>query len=116
MQLFQSAELCFEMHYEIEPCWCLIFIHRHSPSQADVTVFEGLGKAPNPQFAHAHRWYSHISSFGEAKSKFPSAKSGPPPKVEAKEEEDDDDEVDLFGSDDDEEEVCYFFISVIFVL
>ena len=85
----------------------LTILYRHSPSQADVAVFEGLGKAPNSQFAHAHRWYSHISSFGAAKSKFPGAKAAPPPKVEVKEE--DDDEVDLFGSSDDEEEVCYFY-------
>ena len=73
-----------------------------------MAVFEGLGRAPNPQFAHALRWYSHISSFGAGRSKFPGSKPASPPKVEVKEEEEDDDEVDLFGSDDDEEEVCYF--------
>ncbi|XP_045122775.1 elongation factor 1-beta-like [Portunus trituberculatus] len=79
------------------------YVEGYSPSQADVAVFEGLDRAPNPQFAHALRWYTHITSFGEARSKFPGSKPAAPAKVEAKAEEDDD-EVDLFGSDDDEEE------------
>lgn len=82
-------------------------LHRHSPSQADVAVFEGLGKAPKPQFNHARRWYSHISSFGEARAKFPGAKTSSPIKAEPKpaQNDDDDDDVDLFGSSDEEEEV-----------
>jgi len=35
----------------------------YAPSQADVSVFESLGVEPASQFAHAVRWFNHISSF-----------------------------------------------------
>merc|ERR1712008_641251 len=50
----------------------------------DVTTFNGLGKAPANSFAHALRWYNHISSFGAEKSKFPvgTGKISAPAKME----------------------------------
>nr|XP_045584929.1 elongation factor 1-beta'-like [Procambarus clarkii] len=80
------------------------------PSQADVSVYESIGKAPAVKFAHALRWFNHIASFGAEKSKFPGVKveyssaAAPAAAPAPAEEEDDDEEVDLFGSDDDEEE------------
>merc|ERR1712106_405483 len=72
--------------------------------QGDVTTFNGLGKAPANSFAHALRWYNHISSFGAEKSKFPvgTGKISAPAKMEV--DDDDEDDVDLFGSDDEEED------------
>ncbi|XP_042213094.1 elongation factor 1-beta-like [Homarus americanus] len=82
------------------------YIEGFSPSQADVSVFEGIGKAPAEKFAHALRWYKHITSFGNEKSKFPGVKkpltNAPAPAND--DDNDDDEDVDLFGSDDDEEE------------
>lgn len=80
------------------------YSNRFSPSQADVTVFEGLGSAPSAKFSHALRWYTHISSFGAEKSKFPGQK-GSPIKTSAPApaaDDDDDDDVDLFGSDSED--------------
>jgi len=81
------------------------YIDGYVPTQGDVTVFNGLGKAPANSFAHALRWYNQISSYGSEKSKFP-AGSGKintsPAKMEV--DDDDDDDVDLFGSDDEEED------------
>lgn len=74
------------------------------PSQADVTTFEALGKAPSSSHPHALRWYNHIKSFGAEKSKFPGAKAAPAASKPAA-ADDDDDDVDLFGSDED---VCLF--------
>lgn len=81
----------------------LSHIFRYEPSQADVTTFKALGKAPASSHPHALRWYNHINSFGSETSKFPSASSAAPvadsKPVPA---DDDDDDVDLFGSDDEE--------------
>lgn len=74
---------------------------RYQPSQADVTTFQALGKAPSSSFPHALRWYNHIKSFGSESSKFPGTKSAAPASKPAP-ADDDDDDVDLFGSDDEE--------------
>ena len=75
--------------------------YRYEPSQADVTTFQALGKAPASSFPHALRWYNHIKSFGSETSKFPGAKSAAAAPA-SKPADDDDDDVDLFGSDDEE--------------
>lgn len=36
-------------------------LSRYSPSQADLLVFEAIGKAP--VLVHVQRWYRHIASF-----------------------------------------------------
>lgn len=83
------------------------FLPSYAPTQADVSVYENIGKPPAEKFAHALRWYNHITSFGAEKSKFPGAKKPISNNLApVADEDDDDDEVDLFGSDDDEEEVC----------
>jgi hypothetical protein len=76
-------------------------VYRYEPSQADVTTFQALGKAPASSFPHALRWYNHIKSFGSETSKFPGAKSAAAAPA-SKPADDDDDDVDLFGSDDEE--------------
>ncbi|MCL4121978.1 UNVERIFIED_CONTAM: hypothetical protein GTU68_058656, partial [Idotea baltica] len=81
------------------------FLLRFTPSQADTSVFESLGKAPNSSFAHSLRWYNLIASYGKEISKFPGvkkdlSKSAPAPAAPAA--DDDDDDVDLFGSDEEE--------------
>ena len=78
------------------------FLNRYEPSQADVTPFQALGKAPAGKFPHALRWYNHIKSFGSETSKFPGAKSAAPAPAAKPAADDDDDDVDLFGSDDEE--------------
>lgn len=94
-------------------CFSFFILPRFTPSQADVSHFEGVGKAPAGKYAHALRWYNHISSYGAEKSKFPGEKkalsSAPAP---AADDDDDDDEVDLFGSDD--EEVRFVLAGIIF--
>lgn len=36
----------------------------YTPSQADVSVFEATGKAPDAgKYPHAARWYEHIESY-----------------------------------------------------
>jgi elongation factor 1-beta len=85
----------------------LFWFNRYTPSQADVTVYTALGKAPAAKHAHALRWYNNINSYGDERKKFPAAKKGgapAPPKPAAKPAAADDDDVDLFGSD---EEVSY---------
>ena len=97
----------------------------YTPSAADAVVFEA--HAPNAPdaatYPHAARWYRHISSFGEARLKFPGQRKplkayGPadakddeeaaaaPAAAPAKEtkaaEPADEDDIDLFGSDDEE--------------
>ncbi|TOF85896.1 hypothetical protein CGJ15_25470, partial [Vibrio parahaemolyticus] len=96
------------------------YIEGFSPSQADVSVYESIGKAPAENFAHALRWFNHIASFVVEKFKFPGEKkalsNGPapapvaaaapaaPPAAAPADDDDDDEEVDLFGSDDEEED------------
>uniref|UniRef100_A0A1D1Y4L3 Elongation factor 1-beta n=1 Tax=Anthurium amnicola TaxID=1678845 RepID=A0A1D1Y4L3_9ARAE len=75
------------------------YISGYEPTQADVSVFTDVGKAPDStKYPHAARWYAHISSYsplpkGEIPSKIPTSN----------EPEDDDEDVDLFGSDDEED-------------
>ena len=71
-------------------------IFSYEPSQADVSCFESLGKAPSSSHPHALRWYNHIKSFGAKSSEFPGTKPAAPAAA------DDDDDVDLFGSDEEE--------------
>jgi len=95
------------------------YIEGYTPSQADVTVFKALnGSAPDSQYPHAARWYTHIASYASQHGDLPgdasksadayvssseastSTSAAKAPAAAAAEEEDD--EVDLFGSDDDE--------------
>merc|ERR1711931_280119 len=80
------------------------YIDGFVPSQADVSVFEAMGKAPSASFAHALRWYNQISSYGSEKAKFPGVKKPVAAAPAPAQEDDDDDDVDLFGSDDEEED------------
>ncbi len=77
----------------------VLYMTRYEPSQADVTTFQALGKAPASSNPHALRWYNHIKSFGADSSKFPGAKGAAPPAASKPAEDDDD--VDLFGDDDE---------------
>jgi elongation factor 1-beta len=93
--------------------------HSHSPSQADVKVFQQIKEIPAPEkYPYAWRWYNHILTFqgefdslpGDPTKEFtaygPESSELPlnPAKAPEKEAEEDDDEVDLFGSDDEEED------------
>lgn len=85
----------------------VIFILRFTPSQADVTVFTALGKAPDAKYLSISRWYRHIASFSaqEKKAWGGSAcpmQAGAKPTVAAAAADDDD--VDLFGSDEEDDE------------
>ena len=87
------------------------YISGYEPTQADVQVFEQVGKAPAASLPHALRWYNHIASYnaGERKAWGPgnsplTAGAKPTAPAAAKKEEDDDDDVDLFGSGDEEED------------
>ncbi|ALC42099.1 Ef1beta [Drosophila busckii] len=85
------------------------YISGYTPTKADVSVFDALGKAPAGDYAHVARWYRHIASY-EAKER--SAWVGAPlpqlagakPTVAAAAKPADDDDVDLFGSDEEEDE------------
>ncbi|XP_067626673.1 probable elongation factor 1-beta [Eurosta solidaginis] len=85
------------------------YISGYTPSKADLSVFDALGKAPTGNFPHVQRWYRHIASYqaGERAawggSPLPQAAGGKPT-VAAPAAADDDDDVDLFGSDDEEED------------
>ncbi|XP_041981797.1 elongation factor 1-beta' [Aricia agestis] len=88
------------------------YINGYTPSQADVQVFEAVGKAIAASLPHASRWYNHIASYTPAERKSWAAgvsplSAGGKPTTAApakKVEEDDDDDVDLFGSGDEEED------------
>ncbi|KAK8394968.1 hypothetical protein O3P69_006031 [Scylla paramamosain] len=41
------------------------YILEHSPSQADLVVWEALRQPPPSDLFHASRWYRHLSSFSE---------------------------------------------------
>lgn len=99
----------------------LIFFsyYRTSPSQADIAVFNGVSKTPEPaKYPHVARWYKHIASFQDDFSTLPGDTSAPastygpetapaavtPAAAPGIEEEDD--EVDLFGSSDEEEDAA----------
>ncbi|PWZ03187.1 hypothetical protein BCV70DRAFT_12897 [Testicularia cyperi] len=89
------------------------YVDGHSPSQADVAVYEALGKAPEAdKYSHVARWYEHITSYEAEhkdltgdKAKAASLLSGvfSSGAAPAAADEDDDD-VDLFGSDDEVDE------------
>merc|ERR1712212_1163060 len=71
------------------------YIEGFVPTQADVTVFEALGKAPAGKFAHALRFYNHISSYGAEKASFPTVKAlpnvkGPAPSAPAADDDEED--------------------------
>ncbi|KAL0871360.1 hypothetical protein ABMA27_005100 [Loxostege sticticalis] len=87
------------------------YVSGYTPSQADVQVFEQVGKAPAASLPHALRWYNQIASYTPAERKAWAAGASPltaggkpttAPAPAAK--DDDDDDVDLFGSGDEEED------------
>jgi len=92
------------------------YIVGYAPSQADVTVYKSIPKAPDAdKYPNAARWYKHIHSHETEFEVLPGDKStdisqyGPevtPAAVNpaAAPDAEDDDEVDLFGSDDEEED------------
>lgn len=86
-----------------------LLFSRYTPSKADLSVFEALGKAPTGSVPHAQRWYRHIASFsaqernawgGQALPQVAGGKPTTQPAAAA----DDDDDVDLFGSDEEDDE------------
>ncbi|BFG04805.1 probable elongation factor 1-beta [Drosophila madeirensis] len=86
------------------------YISGYTPSKADLSVFDALGKAPAGDYAHVARWYRHIASFeaGERSAwtgaPLPQLAGGKPTvAAPAKPAADDDDDVDLFGSDEEED-------------
>lgn len=78
---------------------------RYTPSKADLSVFDALGKAPATSFPHVQRWYRHIASFNAGErnawggSAVPQVAGAKTTTAAA----DDDDDVDLFGSDEEED-------------
>lgn len=97
------------------------------PSQADVQVWEQVGKAPAASLAHALRWFNQIASYTPAERKSWAAgvsplTAGGKPTTAPAAADDDDDDVDLFGSGDEEEVrtviyLClfYLYLLVLFV-
>lgn len=77
----------------------------YTPSKADSSVFDALGKAPAGQYANIARWYRHIASFSSNER---SAWTGTPcaqvagGSTTTKPAAEDDDDVDLFGSDEED--------------
>lgn len=93
-----------------------------TPSQADVQVFDQVGKAPAASLPHALRWYNHIASYTPAERKAwptgtsPLTAGGKPTAAAPPAKDDDDDDVDLFGSGDEEEvgtltKLTYLFLN-----
>lgn len=86
------------------------YVSGYTPTQADVQVFEQVGKAPAASLPHALRWYNHIASYTPAERKSWSAGESPltaggkPTAPAPAAQDDDDDDVDLFGSGDEEED------------
>ncbi|CAH0400976.1 unnamed protein product [Chilo suppressalis] len=90
------------------------YVSGYTPSQADVQVFQEVGKAPSASLPHALRWYNQIASYTPAERKAwaagvsPLTAGGktttPAPAKPAAKVDDDDDDVDLFGSGDEEED------------
>ncbi|KAH8375244.1 probable elongation factor 1-beta [Drosophila serrata] len=87
------------------------YISGYTPSKADLSVFDALGKAPAGDYVNVARWYRHIASFEAAEraawtgTPLPQlAGAKPTVAAPAKPAADDDDDVDLFGSDDEEDE------------
>ncbi|KAA3675638.1 elongation factor 1-beta [Paragonimus westermani] len=88
-------------------------IESYQPPQADVVVFQCVGKRPSDKFENFLRWYKHTESFGDGREAFsgemkPGDQYGTSEKAPAKTATtvaDDEDDVDnLFGSDSDDEE------------
>lgn len=82
----------------------------YTPSKADLSVFQALGKQPTGNVPHVIRWYRHIASFSDAERKawggnaVPQVSGGQPTvKPAAAPTADDDDDIDLFGSDEEED-------------
>ncbi|XP_046969803.1 elongation factor 1-beta' [Vanessa cardui] len=86
------------------------YLSGYTPSQADVQVFEQVGKAPAANLPHALRWYNQIASYTPAERKAWAAGVSPlnagakPTAAAPAKKEEDDDDVDLFGSGDEEED------------
>ncbi|XP_077175356.1 elongation factor 1-beta [Paroedura picta] len=85
------------------------YIEGYVPSQADIAVFEAVGRSPPPELFHALRWYNHIKSYEKQKTSLPGVKKalgkyGPADVDDALGgDSKDDDDIDLFGSDEEEE-------------
>lgn len=99
--------------------WSHGWIFSFLPSQADVQVFEQVGKAPAASLPHALRWYNQIASYTPAERKAWAAGVSPltaggktTTAPAAKPADDDDDDVDLFGSGDEEEVDISLILSV----
>merc|ERR1712025_161553 len=81
-------------------------------SQADVAVYDAVGKAPADSLAHALRWFNQMSSYESQKSSLPGIKkavdsygpagAAPAAALAADDDDDDLDDDDLFGSDDED--------------
>ncbi|XP_023947079.1 elongation factor 1-beta' [Bicyclus anynana] len=85
------------------------YVSGYTPSQADVQVFEEVGKAPAASLPHALRWYNQIASYTPAERKsweqgVSPLSAGAKPTAAAPAAKDDDDDIDLFGSGDEEED------------
>ncbi|KAJ0174533.1 hypothetical protein K1T71_009641 [Dendrolimus kikuchii] len=86
------------------------YVSGYTPTQADVKVFEQVGKAPATSVPHALRWYNQIASYTPAERKAwaagesPLTAGGKPTAPAPAAKDDDDDDVDLFGSGDEEED------------
>ncbi|XP_053671152.1 probable elongation factor 1-beta [Anopheles nili] len=85
------------------------YVEGYTPSKADLSVFDALGKAPAGTYVHALRWYNHIASFNAKERSawggqaLPQVAGGKPTAAAPAGGNDDDDDVDLFGSEDEEE-------------
>ncbi|KOB66497.1 Elongation factor 1 beta' [Operophtera brumata] len=84
------------------------YVSGYVPSQADVQVWEQIGKAPASSLSHALRWFNQIASYTPAERKAWAAgvsplTAGGKPTTAPAAADDDDDDVDLFGSGDEEE-------------
>ncbi|KAL4711496.1 hypothetical protein ACJJTC_000512 [Scirpophaga incertulas] len=85
------------------------YVSGYTPSQADVQVFEQVGKAPAASLPHVLRWYNQIASYAasERKGWAPGDSpltAGAKTTAPAAASKDDDDDLDLFGSGDEEED------------
>lgn len=90
----------------------MILLFRYTPSKADLSVFEALGKAPASNFVNAARWYRHIASFSTQEraawtgSAVPQVSGGSTTVAAKPAAAADDDDVDLFGSDEEDDEAA----------
>lgn len=103
-----AAALACRYDLELQLIWSIFSFFSYTPSQADVQVFEQVGKAPAASLAHALRWYNQIASYTPAERKAWAAgvsplTAGGKPTTAPAPADDDDDDVDLFGSGDEEE-------------